>query len=331
MAQILRIALTGGQHVVLREDGTVLATHPGKASALDAAITHLHAGEGGEVLVLSESGRPSSRIPVTGSQRAVDTEPPASPRATSEGLHPKGQGTKGTGVGLGKLVDGAAEMVDESLGLKAKDPSPAEPKVDEIGLDRINSSIDELTKRQRETWWHGLSGEERLAWSVLVLAGLVGPLGMGVMAALGQLYRGGVPSINQFEAVALLAIVAAPVFLGASVLLLTARLGAVAFMWAAMAALAGGAATSSLGPTTSLGNFYCYRSFSVSEHACRVFDQAGFAQSAHAAGGGPSGGARVLGFAVAYTADARGLLMAVCGVVAGLAAGYLIRQVMVAG
>jgi hypothetical protein len=84
--------------------------------------------------------------------------------------------------------------------------------------------------------------------------------------------------------------------------------------------------TSSLGPATSLGNFYCYRSLDTLEHACRAFDLAGFQLAASTSGGGPAGGARILGFAFAYTSDARGAIMALCGAAAGLAAGFLIKE-----
>lgn len=104
------------------------------------------------------------------------------------------------------------------------------------------------------------------------------------------------------------------------------RRGVVAWFGAGAVALLGGAVTSSLGPATKLGEFHCYRSLDTLEHACRAFDQAGFRMAAGSSGGGPVGAARILGFAFAFTADARGFLMTVCGAVAGLAAGYLILR-----
>ena len=188
-----------------------------------------------------------------------------------------------------------------------------------------NKHIDKHTKQQRETWWKSLSSNEQTAWGALFAAAAIGPLGMGILAALGNLYSGKVPTADQFEAVLLLAVLTAPVFLGLATLVALAHHGAPSFIWAGAAAVLGGWVTSTLGPATSLGKFYCYRSFDTLEHACRVFDQAGFQLDAASAGGGPTGGARILGFAFVYVADARGALMAICGVVAGLAVGYLIR------
>jgi hypothetical protein len=190
----------------------------------------------------------------------------------------------------------------------------------------VNKHIDKATQRPRETWWRSLSSDEQLAWGALFAAGGIGPLGMSFMAAFGTLYSGKVPSADQFEAVLLLTVLTAPVFLGLTALIALARYGAMAFLWAGLAATAGGYVTSSVGPATSLGNFYCYRSLTTLEHACRAFDQAGFQIAVGASGGGPTGGARILGFAFVYTADARGAIMALCGVVAGCAAGYLIRM-----
>jgi len=194
------------------------------------------------------------------------------------------------------------------------------------GMGDLNKPIDRGTERLRETWWRSLKSEDQLAWGALFAAGGIGPLGMSILAALGGLYSGKVPSADQFEAVVLLAVLTAPVFFGLAVLIALARYGALAFMWAGAAATAGGYVTSSLGPATSLGDFYCYRSFDTLDHACRAFDQAGFQLAAASAGGGPAGGAHILGFAVAYTSDARGALMMLCGAVAGIATGYLIHS-----
>jgi hypothetical protein len=77
MAEILRIARSAGRYTVLNEDGTVLISHSGKAAAIAAAIAHLHEGVGGEVIMLSESGGISSRIPVVGSQESTMPDPAA--------------------------------------------------------------------------------------------------------------------------------------------------------------------------------------------------------------------------------------------------------------
>lgn len=190
----------------------------------------------------------------------------------------------------------------------------------------LNEQIDKRTEAQRTGWWRALSSEERLAWGAIFAAAAVGPLGMSILAALGNLYSDKVPSSSQFQAAILLAVLTAPIFFGLATLIALANRGALAFMWAGAAAVGGGWVTSSLGPATKLGDFYCYRSLDTLEHACRAFDQAGFQLAAASAGGGPSGGAHILGFAFMFTADARGFLMTVCGAVAGLAAGYLVLR-----
>jgi hypothetical protein len=75
MGQILRIARSAGRYTVLNEDGAVLTSHTGRAAAISAAIAHLHAGMGGEVVVISESGGISSRVPVVGSHGKTPREP----------------------------------------------------------------------------------------------------------------------------------------------------------------------------------------------------------------------------------------------------------------
>ena len=200
-----------------------------------------------------------------------------------------------------------------------------EADVDLPDMGDVNKNIDKATQHQRETWWRSLTDDQRFAWGVLFAAGLIGPLGMGFLAAIGGLYSGKVPSAVQFEAVVLLAVLTAPVFLGLAALVAMARYGMTAFFYGGLAATAGAYVTSSLGPATSLGDFYCYRSFSTLDHACRAFDQAGFQFAASTAGAGPTGGARILGFAIAYTTDARGGVMVLCGAAAGVATGYLIR------
>lgn len=89
MARVLRIARSAGRYTVLYQDGTVLTSHTGKAAAIEAAIAHLHAGVGGEVIVLSESGGISSRVPVTGSQATTMPTPSSTPPDTVQTLDPR--------------------------------------------------------------------------------------------------------------------------------------------------------------------------------------------------------------------------------------------------
>jgi ABC-type spermidine/putrescine transport system permease subunit II len=89
----------------------------------------------------------------------------------------------------------------------------------------VNKHVDRATEGQRKKWWKSLSSEKQLAWGVLITAGAIGPLGMSIAAALGNLYSGKVPSANQFEAVILLVFLTAPVFLGLGTLIFMADYG----------------------------------------------------------------------------------------------------------
>ncbi len=146
------------------------------------------------------------------------------------------------------------------------------------------------------------------------------------------LYGNQAPSIEQFRAVVYLWAITAPVSIAA-------LLGAI--LWGKMhwtplltgmagAAIAGVTVMPAAGSSMyrSLGEFYCFRGLEggrfVLERACREADSLGFL-----AANVPKVGKHdldVLRAAFAYTVDVRGLIMAVAGLTAGLAAGYLIRD-----
>jgi hypothetical protein len=92
------------------------------------------------------------------------------------------------------------------------------------------------------------------------------------------------------------------------------------------AAYWGGMGLAEVGTPTALGDFYCYNDGVVLERECREFDSRGFASRTGGVVGTPSGSAEVVKWAFVYTADARGGLMAFCGLIAGLAGGYLVRR-----
>jgi hypothetical protein len=91
-------------------------------------------------------------------------------------------------------------------------------------------------------------------------------------------------------------------------------------------AYGGGIALGVITIPSQLGDVYCYNNGVVLEHACRKFDSVGFVTQASPYVGSVSGSPKVLSWALVYTAEARGALMAFCGIVAGFASGYLIRS-----
>lgn len=168
MAQNLRIAQSAGRYTVLDEDGAVLTSHSGRAAAVSAAIAHLHAGMGGEVIVLTESGEISSRVPVVGAQVARAPEP--TPTRTNSARSPdppqprpgdaasiselrrapqrsEPQNTmpvsaiapskaKGASELIADTAGEAAKTIDQALGLK--DPKTLLPKdVSDIKIDNL--------------------------------------------------------------------------------------------------------------------------------------------------------------------------------------------------
>jgi hypothetical protein len=73
-----------------------------------------------------------------------------------------------------------------------------------------------------------------------------------------------------------------------------------------------------------IAGFYCYNDGTVLEEQCRQFNAAGFYATAQV--GSPAQNADLLGKAFLFTVDARGFVIAFCGLVAGLCAGYLVRR-----
>jgi hypothetical protein len=183
-------------------------------------------------------------------------------------------------------------------------------------------------------WWANADDETKTAVGVLLAAVTVGPLGQGILAALQVLYSPKIPSAKQVEAVFYLAAITAPVFFAAGAFFLALR----AMPTPAVIILAGGIAfalgigmAKSSAPTT-LGKVYCYADYRgggvVYEEECRRFDSLGYASAVGRPPRGPSEAANAFRWAVIYTADARGSVMALAGVAAGGALGYLTRRAL---
>jgi hypothetical protein len=73
-----------------------------------------------------------------------------------------------------------------------------------------------------------------------------------------------------------------------------------------------------------VGDFYCYNDGTVLERQCRKFDELGIWKTA--SGGSPARNTDLLAKALVLTIDARGIVLAGCGVIAGLSSGYLLRR-----
>jgi hypothetical protein len=189
-------------------------------------------------------------------------------------------------------------------------------------------AADRAVDKAGRSWWARADENQKLAVGALVAAAVVGPLGQGFLAAVKILYAPSIPSAQQLAAVLWLALLTLPVFGAAGAL--TYFFGRTSFpvlgILIGLAAYLGGMGLAELGTPTALGDFYCYNDGVVLEHECRAFDSLGFASRTRAYVGSPSGSTEVVKWAFVYTADARGGLMAFCGLIAGLAGGYLVRR-----
>lgn len=181
-------------------------------------------------------------------------------------------------------------------------------------------------------WWARRSETEKTATALIAFAITIGPLGMGLLAAAGALFNSEVPNGRQVAAVFWLFLIAAPLAAFCLVFVSTAGKHAavpVALGLAAVAAvLVSGGLTNSPIPS-ELAGLYCYAGLGggeiVYEAQCRKFDNAGFV-AANRGRTSPSGGALVFASAVAYTADARGSIMAAAAILASIGVGLLIRE-----
>lgn len=197
--------------------------------------------------------------------------------------------------------------------------------------DVLRKGADKALEHAVSGWWERRSSTERTATALIAFGLAIGPLGQGLFAALGALYRNSIPSTRQLEAVWWLLVTTAP--LAGGVFTAALRFGRHHPMHvlvpAALAALLAGFVAASSPAATELAGFYCYADFDgtapVYESACREFDHRGFVAENRPYAGSPSGSARILASAVAYTVDARGTLMVVASVSVSVGLGLLLR------
>ncbi len=200
------------------------------------------------------------------------------------------------------------------------------PDVDPV-KDGLNKFADHAVKAASAGWWSTASSAQKLAVAALVGAACLGPLGQGLAGLFRALYSPQVPSAQQVLGVFLLALLTLPVFASFVVGVGFAGRplnGPVTLLMMGLVAVVGAALTRHLA-FDSLRDFYCYNNGAVLEHQCRDFNYVAFNSAAAASGGGPAGAVSIIGNAFLYTADARGIVMAVAGLIGGVGAGMLIR------
>ena len=209
---------------------------------------------------------------------------------------------------------------------------PLRPKsLPELAEDHLGQVVDGRVDAAFQGWFQGQSPDRRLATRLLLFSALVGVVGVPILSAV-QAVR--VPGLDRgnVEAVFWLLVLTAPVAAYAG--LVTWTLGKASFpvtlILAGAAAYFAGVGLANGGVPADLGDLYCFASVNTGgvyyESACRQFDALGFLSSAEPYAGSPSGSPQVFSWAFVYVAEARGIVMAVCGIVAGGALGYLFRE-----
>lgn len=195
---------------------------------------------------------------------------------------------------------------------------------DDDGGREVDDFGDQAVAAIAGGWYARADDGQKFAVALVAAAAVLGPLGQGLLAALETLYSSKLPSAEQVEAVFWLAVLTLPVFAAAAAgLYFAGRLASGAVLAvAALAAVGGFYAMVAFGVPTHLGDVYCYNDGRVLERTCRDFDEWGFTSRVSSA----DSPTEILSIAYVYTADARGGLMAACGVVAGLGCGYLARR-----
>ena len=145
--------------------------------------------------------------------------------------------------------------------------------------------------------------------------------------------KGSIPGSTQVEAVFWLLLITAPlavfVIVAVSAFGHGPVLGVLAF--AAVASVVVGGFMRYIDVPESLAGVYCYADVSSSggvvyEEQCREFNNAGFYADNAQIVGNRSASPQIFASALAYTIDARGFLMAMASIMAGIGIGILIRE-----
>jgi hypothetical protein len=214
-------------------------------------------------------------------------------------------------------------------------PEPAgfRPDSEKLTIDLAKRGSDRAIEAVLEGPWARLDENQKIAVALLAVAAALGPLGQGIAAALGLLFKSAViPNTEQIVAVIWLFVIAAPVAIAALMFgALAGRIPAPGlFIALGIGSYLGGMFLAGADIPAQLGDLYCFASFEPGgieyRHACRAFDALGFLDKARPYLGSPSGASQVLGWAWVYTTDARGTAMVASAAIGGVSAGYLIRR-----
>lgn len=215
------------------------------------------------------------------------------------------------------------------VGSGPEEPHRPPSLADAVGK-KAGEHFDQQLDKGFQAWRSTLRSEQKVALSFLVGAALLGPVGMPILQAIQTAAK---PELNRQTAsgVFWLAVLTLPLF--AYLAFLTWGAGRFPIpgllIGGAILAQLGGWFLAGLGAPALSDGLYCFADIDSSgilyERACRVFDHAGFlAQTSDSME--PSRAPEFFGWLVVYVADARGLFMAICGAVAGVAAGMLLRD-----
>jgi hypothetical protein len=200
----------------------------------------------------------------------------------------------------------------------------------EAGRTELTARADTALGRGFKAWYARADENQRIAAVVLIGAALLGPIGATFLTVVKAVAH---PTLTTqiVESLFWLAVLTLPVLTAAVVgtLIVGHANGPVSLFCAALAAVVGASVVGKLGVPETLGKLYCYAIATsdglVYEHACRVMDTQGFVTNSLGKIS-PSTSVQILGNAFNLVSDARGGVMAICGVAAGLSAGYLTRR-----
>jgi len=265
-----------------------------RRDAEDAA-RQLAASTGGEVVVLDAAGAVLSSFVVP----APTTE---TPESTAVRAALKATGELAVGKSPGEIVNA-----------------------------QLYAQADEVIDAGFQGWWARADGDQRFAARVLIGAALLGPIGATLITVV-QTMAHPKASTQIIQALFWLIVLTLPILAACLVLALHVGHGpfAVTLMLAAAAAVFGAYLVGKAEVPQTLGELYCYADVTtngaVYEHQCRAMDTRGFVDRSTQQGITASSSPVIIGAAFTLVADSRGLLMALCGVAAGVSGGYLVRR-----
>jgi hypothetical protein len=214
----------------------------------------------------------------------------------------------------------------------AEPPGSSSPQSD-AQEDFLRKGADKAIQSGLSGWWESRTDTEKAAVALIGVALAIGPLGQGVLGAAKALFSTALPTSKQLEAVVWLVLITAP--LSAFVIVAFTMPGKFSNVPVALG-LAGAAAVfasyllSQSSIPDSLSGVYCYAEVGgggvIYEEQCREFNNASFYAENAPVVGSPSASAHIFSSAVAYTADARGSVMAIASILASVGIAMIARE-----